>query len=36
MQIQTLHNVSKDDFNKGETYVSLMNRNLDVLKKALQ
>lgn len=36
MQIQTLHNVSKDDFNNGETYVSLMNRNLDVLKKALQ
>jgi zinc transport system substrate-binding protein len=36
MQIQTLHNVSKDDFNNGETYVSLMNRNLDVLKVALQ
>ena len=36
MQIQTLHNVSKDDFESGETYVSLMKRNLDVLKMALQ
>lgn len=36
MQIQTLHNVSLDDFNNGETWVSLMNRNLDVLRKALQ
>ena len=36
MQIQTLHNISKDDFDKGETYVSLMEKNLDVLKKALQ
>lgn len=35
MQIQTLHNVSKDDFENGETYVSLMKRNVDVLKKAL-
>lgn len=35
MQIQTLHNVSKDDFENGETYVSLMRRNLDVLKEAL-
>ena len=36
MQIQTLHNISKDDFDNGETYVSLMEKNLDVLKKALQ
>ena len=36
MQIKTLHNVSLDDFKNGETWVSLMNRNLDVLKKALQ
>jgi len=36
MQIQTIHNVSKDDFNNGETYVSLMERNLAVLKEALQ
>lgn len=36
MQIQTLHNVSLDDFNKGETWVSLMTRNIEVLRKALQ
>ncbi len=36
MQIQTLHNVSLDDFNNGETWVSLMTRNIDVLKQALQ
>lgn len=36
MQIQTLHNVSKADFDNGETWVSLMERNLDVLKTALQ
>ena len=36
MQIQTLHNVSKQDFENGETYVSLMTRNLEVLKEALQ
>ena len=36
MQIQTLHNVSKDDFDNGETWVSLMTRNIEVLKKALQ
>ena len=36
MQIQTLHNISKDDFKNGETYVSLMERNLKVLKEALQ
>lgn len=36
MQIQTLHNVSLDDFENGETWVSLMKRNIDVLKKALQ
>ena len=36
IQIQTLHNVSLDDFNNGETWVSLMTRNVEVLKKALQ
>ena len=36
MQIQTLHNVTKEDFENGETYVTLMERNLEVLKKALQ
>ena len=35
MQIQTLHNISLEDFNNGETWVSLMTRNIDVLKKAL-
>lgn len=34
-QIQSFHNVSKKDFYNGETYVSLMTRNLEVLKKAL-
>ncbi len=36
MQIQSLQNISLDDFNNGETWVSLMTRNLEVLKKALQ
>ena len=36
MQIQTLHNVSLDDFNKGETWVSLMTKNIEVMKQALQ
>ncbi len=36
LQIQTLHNVSLDDYNNGETWVSLMTRNVEVLKKALQ
>ena len=36
MQIQSLHNVSRTDFENGETYVSLMTKNLEVLKKALQ
>lgn len=36
LQIQALHNVTLDDFNKGETWLSLMNRNVEVLKKALQ
>ncbi len=36
MQIQTLHNVSLDDFNNNETWVSLMTKNIDVLKRALQ
>ena len=36
LQIQTLHNVTLDDFNNDETWVSLMTRNIEVLKKALQ
>ncbi len=35
MQLQTLHNLTKDNFDKGETYVSLMTSNIEVLKKAL-
>lgn len=35
MQIQTLHNVTKEDFENGETYITLLRRNLEVLKKAL-
>ena len=35
MQIQALHNISKDDFKNGETYVSLMERNVEVLREAL-
>ena len=35
LQIQTLHNVTKEDFNNGETWVSLMQRNISVLEKAL-
>lgn len=36
MKIQTLHNVEKDDFENGETWVTLMERNVEVLKEALQ
>lgn len=36
LQIQTLHNISKEDFQEGESYITLMERNLNVLKKALQ
>ena len=35
MQIQTLHNISLEDFNNGESWVSLMTRNIEVLEKAL-
>lgn len=35
LQIQTLHNISLEDFKNGETWVSLMERNIEVLKKAL-
>lgn len=31
----TCHTISKDDFEAGETYLSLMERNLDLLKEAL-
>lgn len=36
LQIQTIHNVSLEDYNNGETWVSLMNRNIEVLNEALQ
>ena len=35
MQIQTLHNLTFDNFNKGATYIDLMRTNIDVLKVAL-
>ena len=38
-QVETLyscHVISADDFEQGETYISLMRRNFDALKKALQ
>lgn len=35
MLFHSCHNVSKDEFNSGETYVSLMKSNLEALKKAL-
>lgn len=31
----TCHNITRDDFNAGETYLSLMQRNVDSLKEAL-
>ena len=36
MQIQTLHNLKKDDFQNGATYVTLMKKNVEVLKEALK
>lgn len=36
MQMQTMHTISKEDFQNGENYVTLMTRNLEVLKSALQ
>lgn len=35
-EFHTCHNITADDFAAGETYVSLMTRNLEVLKTALQ
>lgn len=34
-QFNTCHNISADDFEAGETYLSLMTANIDVLKEAL-
>lgn len=33
--LNAIHNVSKDDFNAGVTYLDLMNHNVEVLKEAL-
>ena len=35
-EFHAVHNITADDFEAGETYLSLMSRNLDVLKKALE
>lgn len=35
LQFNTCHNLSKEEFDKGTTYLDLMNRNLSVLKEAL-
>ena len=35
MQIHSMHNISRTEFENGETYVSLMRKNLEVLKVAL-
>jgi zinc transport system substrate-binding protein len=34
--LHAVHNVSKDDFENGEGYLSLMTKNVDVMKEALQ
>ncbi len=36
MEFQSLHSISSEDYNNGETYVTLMERNLEILKLALQ
>ncbi len=36
IQLQTLHNLTKDNFENGETWVSLMQKNISVLEKALK
>ena len=34
--LHACHNISKDDFKKGETYLSLMTRNVEPLREALR
>jgi zinc transport system substrate-binding protein len=34
--LHACHNISKDDFEKGETYLSLMTRNVGPLREALR
>ena len=35
LQFSSCHNVTKDEFNNGVTYISLMEQNLSALKEAL-
>lgn len=35
IELHSCHNVTKDDFDKGETYVTLWQRNIDALEKGL-
>ena len=34
-RLYSCHNLSKEDFANGETYIGLMTKNLDALKEAL-
>jgi len=36
LTLHSCHNISKDDFSKGATYLELMTKNVDALKEALQ
>lgn len=36
LELHTVHNVTKDDFKAGETWVSLMKRNVETLKKGMR
>lgn len=36
LEFHSVHNLASDDFMKGETYVTLMRRNIDVLREALK
>ena len=35
LEFHSAHNISKEDFKKGTTYIDLMNKNIDVLREAL-
>ena len=35
LEFHSAHNISKEDFKKGTTYIDLMNKNKDVLREAL-
>ena len=35
LEFNTMHNISKDDFNAGATFISIMKKNLSVLTEAL-